>query len=203
MGELEALLQHRLTGTTHESTDNDEDGGLSDIALDLDASTTQGSGHLPDYGEVHRGKALLSTPLGSEKCVFRGTYHAESMLGILAYLSHHTHPHLHTVPGLPLFRHTYNTIGISKHCCPVCTKLLTLLSPHRSQSHSTMQTGFTVLNGHRNIYPVTIPTRLLVITKHRSLSSRGRLNRVGTGSQGLSELHRAGGRTNVGVTSAN
>ena len=170
VGGLEALLQHRLTGTVHESTDNDEDGGLSDIALDLDASTTQGSGQraqqalwlvssfqeaihtivkmlpktpisltfiepygersmkmadwkyvlgrifprtttgitkeqaieaLQDYGEVHRGKALLFTPLGSEKFVFRGTYHAESMLGILAYLSHHPHPHPHSAPLLP------------------------------------------------------------------------------------------------------
>ena len=107
--------------------------------------------------EVHRGKAFIFTPLGSEKCVFRGTYHAESMLGILAYLSHHTHPHPQTVPILPLFRCTYNTIGVSKRCCPVCTKLLTLLSPHRSQSHSTMQTGFTVLIGHWNIYSTALP----------------------------------------------
>ena len=77
---------------------------------------------------------------------------------------------------------------------------VTLLSkalPHISQA-AISKAGVLNIGGPQEAVTIS-PTRLLVITKHRSLSTRGRLNRVGQVPGGLSGLHRAGGRANVGV----
>ncbi|RPB27223.1 hypothetical protein L211DRAFT_866091 [Terfezia boudieri ATCC MYA-4762] len=100
---------------------------------------------------------------------FGGCYHAEAMLGTLAYLGHHYHPTTTAtetpttetpatetpVPGqeLTLFQHTYRHIGVSKRCCPICTKLLSLLST----SYNSGQPLLRVLSGHQNIYPTALP----------------------------------------------
>ncbi|KAF8427517.1 hypothetical protein EV426DRAFT_699353 [Tirmania nivea] len=75
-----------------------------------------------------------------------------------------------TEEELLLFKNTYGTIGVSKRCCPVCTKLLSLLSKHsQGQIEAIMggsgnrgmpvlhQPELKVLNSHRNIYPTALP----------------------------------------------
>ncbi|KAF8458450.1 hypothetical protein BGX38DRAFT_1256654 [Terfezia claveryi] len=94
---------------------------------------------------------------------FGGCYHAEAMLGTLAYLGHRYHPTTaatetpatETPVGqeLTLFQHTYRHIGVSKRCCPICTKLLSLLST----SYNSGQPLIRVLSGHQNIYPTALP----------------------------------------------
>jgi len=122
---------------------------------------------LKDYGHRNGGKATLFTPDGHQRCFFRGVYHAESMLGTLAYLSCHPTPEppltvaCHALPAdeLAQFKNTYGTIGVSKRCCPICTKLLSLFSaPMRGQScHSYVHPELRVLAAHQNIYPTSLP----------------------------------------------
>ncbi|RPB18101.1 hypothetical protein L211DRAFT_854467 [Terfezia boudieri ATCC MYA-4762] len=69
---------------------------------------------------------------------FSGCWHAEALLGTLRHLSKlkaqtTTHP---AVIDLAPFKRSFGSIGVSKRCCPVCTKLLSLLAtaPHDCSS---------------------------------------------------------------------
>ncbi|KAF8431134.1 hypothetical protein BGX38DRAFT_1229741 [Terfezia claveryi] len=75
-----------------------------------------------------------------------------------------------TKEELLLFKNTYGTIGVSKRCCPVCTKLLSLLYKHSQGQIRAMiggsgnqgmpvlhQPELKVLNSHWNIYPTALP----------------------------------------------
>lgn len=120
---------------------------------------------LSDFGRRKGGKARLFASISEQRIKFRGAYHAESMLGTLAYLSRHkANPELQVPPAeeLALFKHTYGTIGVSKRCCPVCTKILSLLSAHMTPPTSPTithdwQAPFKVLVAHQNIYPTALP----------------------------------------------
>ncbi|KAF8431369.1 hypothetical protein BGX38DRAFT_340189 [Terfezia claveryi] len=116
---------------------------------------------LEAYGNDHGGKSTLFLP-GRELAIkFRGVYHAESILATMAYLGasipdtyHYESPNI-----LGGFRNTYRTIGVSKRCCPTCTKLLSLLTPHQ---HDARESGepLTVLCSHQKIYPTSLPPLL-------------------------------------------
>ena len=130
------------------------------------------------FGINNKGKS--SALFTHESRLFHGKYHAESMLATLAYLSCHPHCETHDQLASPaeeelaLFKNTYGAIGVSKRCCPVCTKLLSLLSKH-SQMHAAAavvngsgdeavggvpvfhEPELTVLNSHANIYPTALP----------------------------------------------
>ncbi|KAF8417418.1 hypothetical protein BGX38DRAFT_707650, partial [Terfezia claveryi] len=131
---------------------------------------------LKDYGTRNGGRAAVLFKPSMEGSIypFRGCYHAESLIGIMAYgqmnASHHTTvgtPQSH----LEGFKNTYSTIGVSKRCCPVCTKLLSLLSSFPNSDNSTTPTPLdapayvrhrsteplTVLLAHHNIYPTALP----------------------------------------------
>ncbi|KAF8423512.1 hypothetical protein EV426DRAFT_114667 [Tirmania nivea] len=117
---------------------------------------------LSEFGRTKGDKARLFTPNGEQEIQFRGAYHAESMLGTLAYLSCHKPSCEPPAEDLSLFKHTYGTIGVSKRCCPVCTKLLSLLSGHMTPPTSPtitqdQQVPFKVLLAHQNIYPTALP----------------------------------------------
>ncbi|KAF8448123.1 hypothetical protein BGX38DRAFT_1190404, partial [Terfezia claveryi] len=60
-----------------------------------------------------------------------------------------------TEEELLLFKNTYGTIGVSKRCCPVCTKLLSLLSKHSQRQIQAMMAKR--LDSHGNIYPTALP----------------------------------------------
>ncbi|RPB29240.1 hypothetical protein L211DRAFT_882140, partial [Terfezia boudieri ATCC MYA-4762] len=49
-----------------------------------------------------------------------------------------------TEEELLLFKNTYGTIGVSKRCCPVCTKLLSLLSKHSQGQIQAMMGGLVI-----------------------------------------------------------
>ena len=118
---------------------------------------------LSEFARSKRSKARLFAPSSEQKTLFR--YHAESMLGTLAYLSRHqVTSEQHALPAeeLAMFGHAYGTIGVSKRCCPVCTKLLSLLSAHITPPASPTIThdqhaSFRVLLAHENIYPTALP----------------------------------------------
>ncbi|KAF8415721.1 hypothetical protein EV426DRAFT_629160 [Tirmania nivea] len=115
---------------------------------------------LEAYAKDHGGKCTLFLPDGESTIKFRGVYHAESILASMAYLSscnpipRTIHPEVSDT--MNAFRNTYKTIGVSKRCCPVCMKLLSLLM--LPQSDSPMATEpLTVLSAHANIYPTSLP----------------------------------------------
>ncbi|KAF8429312.1 hypothetical protein BGX38DRAFT_1233440 [Terfezia claveryi] len=117
---------------------------------------------LEDYGKGHGGKATFFLPNGEATIKFRGVYHAESILATMAYLSSSpnnsiTNINLTEPPeNIHAFRNTYGTIGVSKRCCPVCTKLLSLLT--LPQTHTLRYVEpLTVLCAHSNIYPTSLP----------------------------------------------
>ncbi|KAF8439598.1 hypothetical protein BGX38DRAFT_1273267 [Terfezia claveryi] len=120
---------------------------------------------LSNFGRRKGGKARLFASSSEQRIQFRGAYHAESMLGTLAYLSRHkANPELQVPPAkeLALFKHAYGTIGVSKRCCPVCTKILSLLSAHMTPPTSPtiahdQHAPFKVLVAHQNIYPTALP----------------------------------------------
>ena len=58
-----------------------------------------------------------------------------------------------TTTELTPSQHTYRRIGVSKRCCPVCTKLLSLLS---AGNKTSSQGPLRVLSGHQNIYPTAL-----------------------------------------------
>ncbi|KAF8417583.1 hypothetical protein EV426DRAFT_622635 [Tirmania nivea] len=110
---------------------------------------------LQDYARVHGGKSNFFLRTSR----FRGCYHAEAMLATLVYHGFHrsiTASHRDLTPSdndLTTFQHTYRRIGVSKRCCPICTKLLFLLSA----SNTSRDRSFRVLSAHKNIYPTALP----------------------------------------------
>jgi len=113
---------------------------------------------LRDYARQHSGRSkfFLCTPR------FPGCYHAEAMLATLVHLGvHHPGTAATSAPtevtlsdqDLTPFHHTFRYIGVSKRCCPICTKLLSLLSA----GHNFGQPPLRVLYGHEDIYPTALP----------------------------------------------
>lgn len=156
------------------------DAGPEEILTSMKATTGKGIQHgnitaeeaieaLECYGEQHYGRVTLFTPNGEAKCRFRGAYHAECILGTMAYLGGQLGLDSGTTPlpsnvsqeELRRFRLAFGTIGVTKRCCPICTKLLSLLS-----SRATATIGPTrfhneplkVLCAHQNIYPTSLPS---------------------------------------------
>ncbi|RPB19914.1 hypothetical protein L211DRAFT_852788 [Terfezia boudieri ATCC MYA-4762] len=129
---------------------------------------------LKDYGIRNGGRSavLFKPSMEGSICSFRGCYHAESLIGTIAYgQMNANHP---TTAGIPQsvlegFKNTYRTIGVSKRCCPVCTKLLSLLStcPDSDATPTPLDAlgsvrhrstePLTVLLAHHNIYPTALP----------------------------------------------
>ena len=89
---------------------------------------------------------------------FYGSWHAEAVLGTLRHLS--KVPNSPAILGdidLSAFRHTFNSIGVSKRCCPVCDKLLSLLGAPETDSNGSAS---MVLSSHQNFYPTGLPPHL-------------------------------------------
>ncbi|KAF8416438.1 hypothetical protein EV426DRAFT_721796 [Tirmania nivea] len=98
---------------------------------------------------------------------FYGRWHAEAILATLKHLSQ-LDPKKTTPPGninLAPFEHTFNSIGVSKRCCPICTKLLLLLGRPPTTSDGNEDNGYhstpsMVFSSHQNIYPTALPPYL-------------------------------------------
>ncbi|KAF8457387.1 hypothetical protein BGX38DRAFT_1157815 [Terfezia claveryi] len=120
---------------------------------------------LSEFGKRKGGKSGLFASSSEQRIQLWSSYHAESMLGTLAYLSRHkSTPEVQVPPAeeLALFKYTYGTIGVSKRCCPVCTKILSLLSAHMTPPTSPtithdQQAPFKVLHAHQNIDRTALP----------------------------------------------
>ncbi|RPB19920.1 hypothetical protein L211DRAFT_870964 [Terfezia boudieri ATCC MYA-4762] len=116
---------------------------------------------LEAYGKDHGGKSTLFLPDRASTIKFRGVYHAESILATMAYLNSSitssitssNHPEALDIHA---FKNTYRTIGVSKRCCPICTKLLSLLT-HTHRNGLISLEPLTVLCSHPNIYPTSLP----------------------------------------------
>ncbi|RPB23424.1 hypothetical protein L211DRAFT_868565 [Terfezia boudieri ATCC MYA-4762] len=112
---------------------------------------------LEAYGKDRGGKSTLFLPDHETTIKFRGVYHAESIIATMAYLSSSiTSTNHQEIPDIHAFKNTYRTIGVSKRCCPICTKLLSLLT-HTHRNALISLEPLTVLCSHPNIYPTSLP----------------------------------------------
>ena len=103
---------------------------------------------------------------------FSGTCHAEAILATLKWHSQSAVGRGEMTPGAPpsqlsdetiqQFRNTYNLVGVSKRCCPVCSKMLALLSVYPFATGNESE-GATALGplvttaSHANIYATALP----------------------------------------------
>ncbi|KAF8422238.1 hypothetical protein EV426DRAFT_575281 [Tirmania nivea] len=90
---------------------------------------------------------------------FSGCWHAEAVLGTLRHLSK-LDPKTTMLPvdiNVAPFKYTFNSIGVSKRCCPVCTKLISLLA---TTSDDNSRDPSRVLASHKNFYPTALPPYL-------------------------------------------
>lgn len=116
---------------------------------------------LQEYGQMHKTKStaiLRSTSETSKPTfTFTGRWHAEAYLATLRYQSLFN-PHRLVDTELEDLQYeisnSYAHIGVSKRCCPMCTKLISLLFPGNADggTHSLV-----VLADHHNVYPTALP----------------------------------------------
>ncbi|RPB18631.1 hypothetical protein L211DRAFT_871690 [Terfezia boudieri ATCC MYA-4762] len=112
---------------------------------------------LEAYGKDHGGKSTLFLPDRVSTIKFCGVYYAKSILTTMAYLSSSiTSSNYPEALNIHAFGNTYRTIGVSKHCCPICTKILSLLT-HTHRNGLISLELLTVLCSHPNIYPTSLP----------------------------------------------
>ena len=103
--------------------------------------------------------------LRSSRHKFYGSWHAEAVLGTLRHVSQcHMEPNV--APNdvdLTAFEYTINSIGVSKRCCPVCTKLLQLLEislTSEGEDNVRYRSPAMVSSSHQNFYPTALPPYL-------------------------------------------
>lgn len=116
---------------------------------------------LQEYGQMHktRSTAILRSTSETSKPTygFTGRWHAEAYLATLQYQSLFN-PHRLVNTELEDLQYeisnSYAHIGVSKRCCPMCTKLISLLFPGNADggTHSLV-----VLADHHNVYPTALP----------------------------------------------
>jgi len=131
---------------------------------DLYISSEEAIATLEDYGQQTRTRAthILRSPTHT----FSGCWHAEAILGTLRHLSQVPAPTPYMPRDIDLtqFQNTFRTIGVSKRCCPVCTKVLSLLGTRYSRPGSEPNfltaTHPMVFSCHQNIYPTALPPYL-------------------------------------------
>ncbi|KAF8425541.1 hypothetical protein EV426DRAFT_50575 [Tirmania nivea] len=134
----------------------DDPAGVSDCITCEEVITLQ------DYACLHGGKSNLFLRTARYGC-----YHAEAMLATLSYHSlHHCPSTMNTTSATELtssdkdfatFQHIYRHIGISKSCCPICTKLHSLPSVGNSPRECLLR----VLSAHKNISRTVLPPFVL------------------------------------------
>lgn len=121
------------------------------VITDDEAVTT-----LIEYGKTHGGRYGKFLSEAGSKYKFRGRWHAEAFLATLRSLSVQPES-VDSQPGqspsidiLHKIRNTYRHIGVSKRCCSICTKIISLLSPKTT-------IPAVILSGHGNVYPTALP----------------------------------------------
>ncbi|RPB21192.1 hypothetical protein L211DRAFT_840942 [Terfezia boudieri ATCC MYA-4762] len=134
-------------------------------ASDVNISSSEAIATLEEYGQQARTRAthILRSPTHK----FFGCCHAEAILGTLRHLSHLPGPAASLPRDIDLvpFQNTFCSIGVSKRCCPVSTKLLSLLGSSHSKNISLGHNQGTVtpriiFSSHQNIYPTALPPYL-------------------------------------------
>lgn len=105
------------------------------------------------YAEKHPNRFTKLFTTSRAKQRFTGSQHGECILATLRYISTmSTKPQIISSNyDLNLIRNTYRYIGVSKRCCPLCIKLLSLLS------NDANGIPIEVLAGHGHIYPAELP----------------------------------------------
>ncbi|KAF8431742.1 hypothetical protein BGX38DRAFT_1228091 [Terfezia claveryi] len=116
---------------------------------------------LEEWARLEENRVLRATHiLRKSSHEFSGCWHAEAVLGTLRHLSQldyqKTFPPAHI--ELAPFEHTFPNIGVSKRCCPVCVKLLSLLAP--PSTSNDISDPSIVLSFHQNFYPSALPPYL-------------------------------------------
>lgn len=116
-------------------------------------------------------RTILHPPARQGGSHFGGKWHVEALLATQRYCSlTTTSPRPSPAPALlddpttnsttpatqksddpHSFQQTFAHIGVSKRCCPTCTKLISLLFPNNP---------LTILSGHGNIYATALPPNL-------------------------------------------
>lgn len=130
------------------SSPSSGEGSINPISAEEAIST------LEEFSVNNKGKAKLFRPGKIPR--FSGAFHAEAVLGTLVYLSNQngtSNTQTQLAPQVrALFQGSFLQIGVSKRCCPVCVKLLSLLSV----SDHNLQ----VLSAHKNFYATALPPHL-------------------------------------------
>ncbi|KAF8419769.1 hypothetical protein EV426DRAFT_614761, partial [Tirmania nivea] len=117
---------------------------------------------LEEWATLDENRVIRATHiLRKSSHEFFGCWHAEAVLGTLRYLSQ-LDPKTTMLPAdinvvLAPFKYTFNSIGVSKRCCPVCTKLLSLLATTLDDNSSDCS---RVLVSHKIFYPTSLPPYL-------------------------------------------
>ncbi|KAF8422245.1 hypothetical protein EV426DRAFT_670976 [Tirmania nivea] len=95
-------------------------------ASTIDVSCEEAVKSLEDWATSAGNKVRATHILRSPSHKFFGSWHAEALLGTLRHVSqgHAKQTMLSREIDFTLFKHTFNSIGVSKRCCPVCAKLL-------------------------------------------------------------------------------
>ena len=127
---------------------------------DVYISSAEAIAALKDYGQRNRSGAthILRSPTHK----FSGCWHAEAILGTLRHLSQ-LPASIARLPqdiDLTQFQNTFRTIGVSKRCCPICTKLLSLLGSRYGRCGSEPTATPMVLSCHQNVYATALPPYL-------------------------------------------
>ncbi|KAF8417546.1 hypothetical protein EV426DRAFT_622383 [Tirmania nivea] len=132
-------------------------------ADNIDISCEEAIKTLEDWATSEGNDVRATHILRSARHKFYGSWHAEAVLGTLRHVCQYQSDQTmipHDI-NLARFKHTFNSIGVSKRCCPVCTKLLRLLAPPSTSGDDTMYgSPSMVISSHRNFYPTALPPYL-------------------------------------------
>ncbi|KAF8421536.1 hypothetical protein BGX38DRAFT_1240068, partial [Terfezia claveryi] len=133
----------------------------SDNPADDNISCSEAIKTLEEWARQVENRVRTTHMLRKSSHKFFGCWHAEAMLGTLRHLSQ-LEAKTTTLPAdidLAPFKHSFGSIGVSKRCCPVCTKLLSLLAT--APTSDVDRSGpSTVLGSHQNFYPTGLPPYL-------------------------------------------
>ncbi|RPB21245.1 hypothetical protein L211DRAFT_889995 [Terfezia boudieri ATCC MYA-4762] len=124
-----------------------------------DISSQEAIKALEEWANLVENKVRATHILRSPRHKFYGSWHAEALLGTLRHVSQEQAEQtmLSREIDITPFRHTFNSIGVSKRCCPVCAKLLWLLAPSLTPDGGSLS---MVFSSHKNVYPTALPPYL-------------------------------------------
>ena len=116
---------------------------------------------LEEWARQGENRVRATHILRKSSHAFGGCWHAEAMLGTLRHLSK-LEPRPATLPAdlnLIPFKQSFGSIGVSKRCCPVCTKLLSLFAIAPTPGNDGSRPS-TILASHQTFYPTALPPHI-------------------------------------------